>query len=476
MDDYNIDLKEIIKVLLKKWWVITLATACGVAIAMLISTFLLTPMFSARVSLYVSNISENTTANLNINDITASQKMVNTCIAITKSESLLNEVAFRDGTDYSKAQLLSMTKSMAVNNTELLEIVVTTPDPIVSARIANTYLQVLPGIVEKIINGGLVSPLDKSVPPSLPSFPNIPLNSAIGGLLGLMLSILALFLIKIIDARVEGEEDLQKHYDIPILGVIPEFSYAKYGQEYKLAEDAHHKAATKKKTSSLKTTLINQDTDFGIREGYAKIRTNLIFALAASDSKRVCISSPLAKEGKSTTIANLAISMANNNAKVLLIDADFRKPSIYKLFSLPNTKGLSSVLGGFVTLEETIQIDVMPHLDILVSGQIPPNPSELIGSKPMGKLLDRLDQFYDYIFIDTPPINIVTDTLALSKNVNNIMLVVSDGETRHDQLQKCIGAIEFSKADISGIIVNKSTENNVRYKYKHKYKYKTYKA
>jgi capsular exopolysaccharide synthesis family protein len=129
-----------------------------------------------------------------------------------------------------------------------------------------------------------------------------------------------------------------------------------------------------------------------------------------------------------------------------------------------------------VTLEETIQIDVMPHLDILVSGQIPPNPSELIGSKPMGKLLDRLDQFYDYIFIDTPPINIVTDTLALSKNVNNIMLVVSDGETRHDQLQKCIGAIEFSKADISGIIVNKSTENNVRYKYKHKYKYKTYKA
>lgn len=470
MDDYSIDLKEIIRLLLKKWWIIALSTAVGLLTAFLISSFVLTPMYTARVSLYVSNISVNTSSSVNINDITASQKMVNTCIAIIKSESLLNEVSRLDGTNYTKGQLLEMTSAMAVNNTELLEIKVTSPNPSDSFRIANTYLNVLPGIVEKIVNGGLVSPLDYAVMPEKPNSPNIPLNSAIGGLLGLMLSVLFIFLIKVIDARVEGEEDLKKHYDIPVLGGIPEFSFSKYGEEYRLHEETDKKVIIKRKTSSPKSTIISQDTSFGIKEAYAKVRTNLIFALAASESKRICISSSMSGEGKSTTIANIAISMANNGARVLLIDADFRKPGIYKLFSLPNNKGLSNVLGGFVALDEAVRKDVVTNLDVLTSGQIPPNPSELIGSKSMGKLLGQLDQCYDYIFVDTPPINIVTDTLALSKNVNNIMLVVSDEKTRHEQLQKCIAAIEFSQATISGIVINRSTEHSSKYKYKYKYK------
>jgi len=283
-----------------------------------------------------------------------------------------------------------------------------------------------------------------------------------------MLSVLGIFLVKVIDARVEGEEDLSKRYDAPVLGSIPEFSFTKYGDEYKLPQETSEKQSTKKRTSARKCTIIDNDTSFGIKEAYARVRTNLIFALAASGSKRICISSALPNEGKSTTIANIAISLANNNSRVLLIDADFRKPNIFKLFSLANQKGLSNILGGFCTLDETIKRNVQPNLDILTSGQIPPNPSELIGSKAMGKLLDFLDQYYDYILIDTPPVNVVTDTLALANNVQQIMLVVNEGRTKHDVLFKSISAIEFSNAQIAGIIVNRSAEHKKKYKYKYK--------
>lgn len=472
MDEYNLDLKEIIKVLLKKWWVIALSVIGGFGLALLISAFLLQPMYTARASFYVSNISDNATSSVNINDITASQKMVNTCIAIIKSESLLNEVAIKDGTAYSKQQLLEMTNAASINSTELLEITVTTPDPEDSARIANTYLKVLPGIVSNIVNGGLVSPLDSAYTPEKPSSPNIPLNSAIGGLLGLMLSVLGLFLVKVMDARVEGEDDVARSFDLPVLGSIPEFSFTKYGDEYKLQQEADGRQVVKRRTSSPKVTIIDSDTSFGISEAYARVRTNLIFAMAASGSKRICITSTLPDEGKSTTIANIAISMARNNAKVLLIDADFRKPNIFKLFSLPNQKGLSNILGGFNSLDEAIRRNVQPNLDILTSGQIPPNPSELIGSKAMGKLLDFLDKYYDYILIDTPPVNVVTDTLALTVNVQQVMVVVSEGRTKHDLLRKSISSIEFTNAQIAGIVINRSSEHKRKYKYKYKYKEK----
>lgn len=228
------------------------------------------------------------------------------------------------------------------------------------------------------------------------------------------------------------------------------------------------------------SALINKDTSFSVLEAYKTLRTNLMFSMASSNNKCVAVTSSLPSEGKSTTIANLAITMSQTNAKVLLIDADMRKPTQHRVFNVKNKKGLSTILGGFCIIEEGIQQNIMPNLSIITVGQIPPNPSELLASNGMKNLLDILSVNFDYIFIDTPPVNIVTDALVLSSLICGFMLVTKQNNTTHDELQKAITSLEFADAKILGFVVTNALSKAGSYgKYKRygKYKYaQEYKA
>lgn len=196
---------------------------------------------------------------------------------------------------------------------------------------------------------------------------------------------------------------------------------------------------------------------FAVVESYKKIRTNLQFLLMPTARKIVSISSPIQAEGKSTTTVNTAIAFSQLGSKVLLIDADLRKPTIYKKMRISNSKGLSSVLVGFSTFEESVN-HINPYLDVLVSGPTPPNPSELLGSDNMSRLLDALETQYDYIFIDTPPINIVSDALVLAPKTSGILLVIKSGSTTHEQFKKALSSIEFTGAHLLGAVLNGSKE------------------
>ena len=142
-------------------------------------------------------------------------------------------------------------------------------------------------------------------------------------------------------------------------------------------------------------TRLSAATPFAITEAYKIVRTNLLYSLASSKSKVVLMSSALPNEGKSTTCANLAITMAQTAARVLLIDADLRKCTQHKIFKLNNSKGLSRLLVGFDTLTDALHQEVEPNLDIITAGPQPPNPSELLGSENMAVLLDKLKEHYD---------------------------------------------------------------------------------
>lgn len=146
---------------------------------------------------------------------------------------------------------------------------------------------------------------------------------------------------------------------------------------------------------------LTSKTPFAITEAYKVLRTNLQFALAAQEGKAVVISSPTPGDGKSTTAANVAITLAQTSAKVLLVDADLRKSTQHKIFQIDNSHGLSRLLVGFETLGESLKRDVEPGLDILTSGPLPPNPSELIGSSNMTTLIEKMNSYYDYIIIDS---------------------------------------------------------------------------
>ena len=173
--------------------------------------------------------------------------------------------------------------------------------------------------------------------------------------------------------------------------------------------------------------ILNEKSPFHVKEAYKALRTNVVFAIPRKGCKKIIVTSSLASEGKSTNCLNLAISFAEIDAKVLLIDCDLRKPNIARLLDISPTPGLSNVLANLASVESTIVHTKYPNLDVIPSGNMPPNPTELLGSPNMKEVLDKLSESYDYIFLDTTPINIVIDAAVMSKLVDGILLIVRQG-------------------------------------------------
>jgi capsular exopolysaccharide synthesis family protein len=228
-----------------------------------------------------------------------------------------------------------------------------------------------------------------------------------------------------------------------------------------------------KKKKAQTTAKLSDTTPFQVSEAYKTLRTNLLFTLAARRNKAVVISSASPNEGKSSTCANIAITMSQTGAKVIIIDADLRKPTQHLIFKKANRQGLTDVLAGFNGIKELIDKDVEPGLDLIVSGPIPPNPSELLGTDMMRELIETLTDNSDYIFIDTPPINIVTDATVLAAKTAGVVMVARQQQSTYDDLKKAVSSIEFSGATILGIVINAIKEKQGAYG-KYKYKYSQY--
>lgn len=217
----------------------------------------------------------------------------------------------------------------------------------------------------------------------------------------------------------------------------------------------------KKKNVALNRQILSvmDNADFHIVESYKALRTNIMFSLPSVKEKtcrRIMITSSCPSEGKTTTAVNLAVTLAEAEKKVLLIDADLRKPAVYKYFDIKITCGLSNLLSGMNKKEECVHsVKGIPNLYIINSGMRPPNPSELLGSSAMRELLDIFAQEFDYIIIDTPPFKIFADALSLVRCVDGVALVVSQNKSTYPELSKTISALKFANANILGVILNK---------------------
>ncbi len=198
--------------------------------------------------------------------------------------------------------------------------------------------------------------------------------------------------------------------------------------------------------------ILNDDTKFIITEAYKTARTNLIFALSTSPNKAITFTSSSPAECKTTTCVNMGITLATTGSKVLLIDADMRKPTMHSLLRLDKSKGLSSVLSGMCTVAEAINSNVRDNLDVIVAGPLPPNPAELIGSPNMRELLSVLKDHYDYILIDTPPVNVVSDSQLFNDLVAGIVFVIRDDVTTHTDLERALKNIKLANGKVLGFI------------------------
>lgn len=220
------------------------------------------------------------------------------------------------------------------------------------------------------------------------------------------------------------------------------------------------------------STLLNSKTAFSVVEAYKTIRTNLIFATSTSHNKAVIFTSAEPDAGKSTTCMNLGITTAQLGARVVVVDADMRKPNLHKFVRLNNAEGLSKYLCGLDSLEDSIHLSVFPNLDLITSGPIPPNPSELLGSGSMARLLDTLSESYDYVFVDMPPINVVADGLMCIDHAAGAVLIARQKQTRYAELQKAVDSIRNIHGNLLGVIVTDVHEKDKPYAYSKEYQYR----
>ena len=183
------------------------------------------------------------------------------------------------------------------------------------------------------------------------------------------------------------------------------------------------------------------------------------FAGAGKQLKTLVFTSAIPGEGKSTTVANLAIAMGQDDKKILLIDCDMRKPVVHRRFGLLN-RGLSNCFAEDLSLKEVIQADVFPNLDVVTSGPVPPNPAELLGSKKMKALLQEAAEAYDYVFLDMPPVLAVTDAALMSSQVDGTVLVLGSGDISPDEGKQAQSVLEKVHANILGVILNKVPQHH----------------
>ncbi len=224
--------------------------------------------------------------------------------------------------------------------------------------------------------------------------------------------------------------------------------------------------------------ILTDKSSFQTQEAYKTLRTNVRFSLDGDGCKKFCLTSSLANEGKSTTILNLAISFAESGSRVILLDADMRRPTLARLLIEKANPGLSNLLAGLCTEEEAIHKEVRPNLDVIFSGEIPPNPLALICSPRMKQLLDSLAKRYDYILLDTPPVGVVSDACEVANLTDGVLFLVHQGVTEKDPVLRGLKQLEMSNAKLLGFVLNgassvndKKYKRGYRYKYLYRYKY-----
>ncbi len=215
--------------------------------------------------------------------------------------------------------------------------------------------------------------------------------------------------------------------------------------------------------------VLSDNTPFSVKESYKMMRTNIIFSVSGrneSGCKLIALTSANAGEGKTTTTVNLAIAFAQTGSKVLAIDCDMRKPRLHRYLKAKRVPGLSTLISKQATIDEVINKDVRPGLDVITAGEIPPNPAELLSSDRMKEIIDELSKNYDYIFFDTPPVTVVTDAAALSQFVDGIIVVVRQNYTNHESVASAVKTLDIAKAKVLGFIVNDASR---RFKYSNGY-------
>jgi len=311
-----------------------------------------------------------------------------------------------------------------------------------------------------------ISIIDRAKIPKNPVSPNKKLNLLLAVVMGIFGGVGLCFIFEYLDNSIKGPEEVERLTGIPSLGVIPYLPHegekkGKYGH-YSIYRgpypDKGRSKSIEKSLPEIKDIeLVNYlYPNSSLSEDYRTIRTSILLSQADNPPRTIAFSSSMPMEGKTVTVANMAVALSQLNKSVVVLDADLRKPRLHTIFKIKNGKGLSSYLTGKYSLDETVQKTHVENVWLMPSGPVPPNPAELLESDKMKLLLDGIKKEIDFVLLDTPPVLAVVDSLIISALVDCMVLVVQPGKTTRKPFLAAIEQLRQSKANIIGVVFNKS--------------------
>jgi tyrosine-protein kinase Etk/Wzc len=294
--------------------------------------------------------------------------------------------------------------------------------------------------ISESVDGGRVQSIDEATLPTFAVSPNRKRAITYSVIVGLLLGFVLAFALDRLDDSVKSADELRDQMELPLLGLIPAIR----------AERGSRRGSD----MTAGRLITHADPRSPVAEAYRSMRTNLAFARAQQSPQAIVVASPGPSDGKSTTVANLAITFAQQGQRTLLIDADLRRAVLDKAFDVPRSPGLTEVIIGEAALEDTLHETNVPNLSIVASGRFPPNPAELLGSSRMQEILREAKAGFDVVLLDSPPLLAVTDAAVLATMVDGVVLVIRTERTKRDAVRRALGHIRSVRGRLLGAVLN----------------------
>lgn len=435
----NIEFNRILDILKNRIIFIVLILIVFTVLGYWYSYYCVTPEYKSTSTLLLIPNNDNSKSITN-SDLTLNSSLISTYSNIAKNSKVLKQVINNLNLDMTEGELLENIQINIVKDTHIMEIAVTNPDAQRAMDITKEISKVFLNEIQEIYNLDNIGIVDEAQLPNQPYNINHIKDIAMFFVIGIVVNIIYIMLVYLFDNTIKKEEDIERYTKIKALGNIPI------------------------NNTNKKNEIINRDSAKSyITECINTVRTNILYMNSTKNAKTILITSCTPREGKSWISANTAISFAETNKKVLLVDCDMRKGRANKIFDIENGQGLSNYLyaiSGNVKNDVNLAKDFIketkiPNLHILTNGIIPPNPSELLASNSMKELIAILKNLYDIIIIDAPPCKLVSDSIVLSTIVDSTVLVVDSGKTKISDLKQVKKAITVVGGKIIGAILNK---------------------
>lgn len=470
----EISFMRLFDAVMKKLWLVMLMSVLGAVLTFAITFFLITPKYESAAMFYVNNNSlsvGDASFSLSSSDISASKSLVDTYIVILDTWETQKDVIDYAGLDMTCEQFKEMVSSAAVNETEVFRVTITSENPEEASKLANAVAYILPKRINSIVEGTSAQIVSSARTPTKPSSPNFIINSLVGFIFGLVLSISAIALKTLLDVTIRTEADVLQSSGLPLLAKVPDMEKKAKSGQYGYGKPVKGKAVS----SDKKAGLVGDVVSFAASEAYKMLRTKIEFSFTDDNVCPVIgISSAIAGEGKSLTAANLAYSLAQLEKRVLLIDCDMRRPSLAEKLSIQKHPGLSDYLIGKSTMDQVVQYVGSSYIEsvlhVISAGRIPPNPMELLRSEKMTRTILKLQDIYDYIVLDLPPVGEVSDALAVAKMADGIVIVACQDYGTRAALRNTVNQFEFIGAKLLGVVMNRASDSKNEYGYRKEYK------